>query len=157
MEHLALVHRFTLYHTQQYACLMLALLCWFHGHVNVHKSKCCCLQGWTEPVPTGLYFQSSHYSTSQGQLVTNQLTSNQQNLALPCLVTLSAQYDIGNAIATLAYGESIRVGKQDTKSSLHVFAYFDTKWVLLLWAATSELAQNHSFSCQSNSCVWWRY
>ena len=68
------------------------------------------LQGWTDPVPTGLYFMSSHYDTGEAQLVTNQLTSG-QNLPLPCVDTFGVQYNIINAIATLAYGESIRIGQ----------------------------------------------
>lgn len=62
------------------------------------------MQGWTDAFPTGLYFMSSHYSHAEGQLVSS-------NLPLPCVDSFGVQYNIQNAIATLAYGESIRVGE----------------------------------------------
>lgn len=69
------------------------------------------VQGWFEPVPTGIYFKSSHYSKSQGQLVENQLVANQQNLLLPCANTLGVEYTVANPIATLGFGESINAGE----------------------------------------------
>ena len=53
---------------------------------------------------------SSHYDSSKRRLVTNQLTSG-QNLPLPCVDTFGVQYSVVNAIATVAYGESIRIGE----------------------------------------------
>ena len=47
--------------------------------------------------------------------MTNQLTG--QNLPLPCVDTFGVQYDIVNAIATLAYGESIRIGEAASATS----------------------------------------
>lgn len=72
---------------------------------------------------------SSHYSHRQGQLVTNQLTSG-QNLPLPCVDTFGVQYDVVNAIATLAYGESIRIGDAfaPTLCSLQAYSWLLQKW-----------------------------
>ena len=64
-----------------------------------------------EAVPTGIYFKSSHYSRSQGQLVENQLVVNQHNLMLSYVNTLGVQYAIANPVATLGFGESISAGK----------------------------------------------
>lgn len=69
------------------------------------------MQGWSEPVPTGIYFKSSHYSKCQGQLVQNQLVANQQNLLLLCVTTLGTQYTLANPIATLGFGECINAGR----------------------------------------------
>ena len=41
----------------------------------------------------------------------NQFVANQQNLLLPCVNNLSAQYTIANPIATLGFGESISAGE----------------------------------------------
>lgn len=79
------------------------------------------MKGWSEPVPIGIYFKSSHYSKSQGLLVENQLVANQQNLLLPCANTLGVKYTVANPIATLGFGESINAGEDLYQMPLNLF------------------------------------